>query len=298
MNLTKTIIMKRLQFIAALVLLCGMTAQAQTIQTEDSVYIESFGMRPGDTRFVELYLDNSNPWVMLYTTITLPDGLEYLMITEDELEGSDYTMEHIFYPDPDGGAMVFVHEAYAALSNKYKDHNYMLKDDYYYNMPPNDWSTCLWWRLIDNKLRVVVDNYEMYMVSMVTGEHFPMALIKVHATDDFQPMSTIQIDAPWYTNFIDAYTGQPSTTQVQYSGKPSRMAVTQRPVDISDVNKLINVMLGKPDAQSWGWYDTNSDGIVDITDVNAIINEMLGKTGYDVPIGNQGHDTDPRDNTR
>ena len=90
------------------------------------------------------------------------------------------------------------------------------------------------------------------------------------------------------------YTGQPTTTQVEYSGKPSRMTITKRPADIGDINKMINVMLGKPDAQMWGWYDTNSDGVVDISDINAIINEMLGKTDYDVPTSHQGHDTEPR----
>ena len=297
MNLTKTIIMKRLQFISTLVLLCGITAQAAAIQIEDSVYIESFGMRPGDTRFVEVFLDSSNPWVLLNTKISLPSGLEFVMITEDELEGTDYTMEHIFDPDAEKG-LVFVHESYVVLSNKFKDRDYMLHDYYYNYLPQDEWPTLMFSRLTDNQLLVVVDNYEMYKISMVTGEHFPMALIKVHATDEFVPQSVIQIQAPLYTNYIDIYTGQPTTTPVEYGGKPSRMAVTKRPADISDVNKLINVMLGKPDAQSWGWYDTNSDGIVDITDVNAIINEMLGKTGYDVPTGNQGHDTEPRDNTR
>ncbi len=47
-------------------------------------------------------------------------------------------------------------------------------------------------------------------------------------------------------------------------------------VDVSDVNAVINMMLGKatmdPNA------DLNNDGKVDVSDVNAIINIMLGKT--------------------
>lgn len=46
-------------------------------------------------------------------------------------------------------------------------------------------------------------------------------------------------------------------------------------VDISDVNAVINMMLGKTALTSAG--DVNSDGKVDISDVNAIINLMLGK---------------------
>lgn len=284
--------MKNHYLIAALMLLCGMAAQAAAIQIEDSVYIESFGMRPGDTRFVEVFFDNTKPWVDLYATIELPDGLEFVKITPQDVEGTNYVMEHIFDVENDEH-IIFIQEGYAALSNKFKDHDYMLHDYYYDYLPPNEWGTFLYSTLSENKLSVLLDNYDFYKISMVCGEHFPMLLIKIHATDDFFPQSVIQIQAPLYTNYIDIYTGQPTATPVEYGGKPSRMAVTQRPVDIGDINKMINVMLGKPDAQMWGWYDTNSDGVVDISDINTIINEMLGKTGYDVPTGHQGHDTEP-----
>ena len=46
-------------------------------------------------------------------------------------------------------------------------------------------------------------------------------------------------------------------------------------VDISDVNGVINMMLGKADATAIA--DVTGDGQVDISDVNAIINMMLGK---------------------
>ena len=46
-------------------------------------------------------------------------------------------------------------------------------------------------------------------------------------------------------------------------------------VDISDVNAVINIMLGK--AASLPAADINADGTVDISDVNAVINIMLGK---------------------
>ncbi len=46
-------------------------------------------------------------------------------------------------------------------------------------------------------------------------------------------------------------------------------------VDISDVNGVINMMLGKADKIAAA--DVNNDGNVDISDVNAVINLMLGK---------------------
>ena len=49
-------------------------------------------------------------------------------------------------------------------------------------------------------------------------------------------------------------------------------------VDVSDVNIVINIMLGKAQASSYtGISDLNGDGSVDVSDVNAVINIMLGK---------------------
>ena len=49
-------------------------------------------------------------------------------------------------------------------------------------------------------------------------------------------------------------------------------------VDVSDVNILINIMLGKAQANNYpGNPDLNDDGKVDVSDVNAVINIMLGK---------------------
>ena len=49
-------------------------------------------------------------------------------------------------------------------------------------------------------------------------------------------------------------------------------------VDVSDVNIVINIMLGKAQASSYpGNADVNSDNKVDVSDVNLIINIMLGK---------------------
>lgn len=48
--------------------------------------------------------------------------------------------------------------------------------------------------------------------------------------------------------------------------------------DISDINLLINVMLGRQDASLlYGDPDVTGDGRVDVGDVNAVINAMLGR---------------------
>ena len=49
-------------------------------------------------------------------------------------------------------------------------------------------------------------------------------------------------------------------------------------IDVSDVNILINIMLGKDDIANYGARaDINGDGKIDVTDVNMVINMMLGK---------------------
>ena len=52
-------------------------------------------------------------------------------------------------------------------------------------------------------------------------------------------------------------------------------------VDVSDVNIVVNIILGKANAASYpGNADINNDGSVDVSDVNIVVNIILGK---DVP---------------
>jgi len=49
-------------------------------------------------------------------------------------------------------------------------------------------------------------------------------------------------------------------------------------VDVSDVNILVNIILGKEQAEDYGSrvYITEDD-TVDVSDVNALVNMLLGK---------------------
>ena len=70
--------------------------------------------------------------------------------------------------------------------------------------------------------------------------------------------------------------------EIIYDAKPFEKAVLCKradinhdgQVDISDVNGVINMMLGKSDIAP---VDVTGDGQVDISDVNLVINAMLGK---------------------
>lgn len=49
-------------------------------------------------------------------------------------------------------------------------------------------------------------------------------------------------------------------------------------VDVSDINAIINIMLGKAQASDFvGIADVTGDNSIDVSDVNAVINIMLGK---------------------
>ena len=49
-------------------------------------------------------------------------------------------------------------------------------------------------------------------------------------------------------------------------------------VDVSDVNIIINLMLGKAQVNAFpGTADLNNDNKIDVSDVNIVINIMLGK---------------------
>lgn len=49
-------------------------------------------------------------------------------------------------------------------------------------------------------------------------------------------------------------------------------------VDVTDVNIVVNIVLGKDDAANYGGRAyINSDDSVDVADVNTLINIILGK---------------------
>ena len=84
------------------------------------------------------------------------------------------------------------------------------------------------------------------------------------------------------------YSWGPTTETFTDNDTGFRLAITQfimrgdingdNKVDVSDVNIIINIMLGKAQASDYpGSANVNNDTQVDVSDVNAVINIMLGK---------------------
>lgn len=98
--------------------------------------------------------------------------------------------------------------------------------------------------------------------------------------DDDQKMTVQQVQNSrakgWWpkrlttTGILSDYEGESDTLLGDVNGDGS--------VDVSDVNIVINIMLGKVQASTYpGNADCNGDNNVDVSDVNIIINIMLGK---------------------
>lgn len=289
--------MKLIQ-IALLLLLCSVTAQSETLTTNDRSYIDNIAIRPGDTRLVEIFIDNTEvPWRTLNTWIELPPGLEFVKLTANDIAGLDYTLDHV-QDEHSEDWFDFSTESYAAISCSFKNPDCQVHDSYYqYLLQEGQWE---WFQSLEacmegTKLRVYVGDVEMKTSVFAGREHFPIAIIKIKADDNLQPSSVVKVNSLFGSAYLGNYNGQDAASSVicEYYIPVNMASVSYRPVDIADVNAIINVMLSRQGAQMWGWYDHNGDGVVDISDVNAMINEMLGKTheGYDIPTGNTGHDT-------
>ena len=76
---------------------------------------------------------------------------------------------------------------------------------------------------------------------------------------------------------------QPDTCRVTVK-RPKGDANNDGLVDVTDVNEVVNIILGKVEnAEINSFADVNGDGTIDVTDVNIIVNAILGKVDLDMP---------------
>ena len=74
--------------------------------------------------------------------------------------------------------------------------------------------------------------------------------------------------AVWSQIYTEAFTIEPKVGDINLDGS----------VDVTDVNIVINVILGKDQAENYdGRCNLNDDDTIDVSDVNAVINIILGK---------------------
>ena len=103
-----------------------------------------------------------------------------------------------------------------------------------------------------------------------------IAVAKVKVVGNVVQILAISPGRAVITVSTETITSQPATCLVIVGGEQPHADINgDGMIDISDVNSLINMMLGKEDPTSEA--DLNGDGHVDIADVNAVINAMLGK---------------------
>ena len=116
----------------------------------------------------------------------------------------------------------------------------------------------------DELMRVIegITGTHYVVDSLLAGGTFHYKVEAVYINDTHSDMSNIET-----VTLLQPVTGQRG--DVNGDGA----------VDISDINILIDIMLGKDNADSYGdrTFITQGDHDVDIADVNAVINIMLGK---------------------
>ena len=82
---------------------------------------------------------------------------------------------------------------------------------------------------------------------------------------------TINLASMAYMEFSNTQAGGTTYTVGDVNGDGN--------VDVSDVNIIINIMLGKDDGSAYdGRQFVTDDNTVDVSDVNLVINIMLGKS--------------------
>ena len=123
---------------------------------------------------------------------------------------------------------------------------------------------------------------------LMTGTYLPMNEAGIYAMDAqgsrFVLKESAQAVAPFRAYFTTLQAVEateilcPGTTEVQPSYARGDVNGDGK-VDVTDVNILVNILLGKESADSYDGraYITEGDTTVDVSDINAVVNIMLGK---------------------
>ncbi len=204
-------------------------APRAAVSTDDKLYIADFDLDAGQTKTVDILLDNTMTYSGMQCDLTLPAGL-----TLTQVEKGTRCRNHTLTTNT----------------------------------------------LDDGSTRVWISSMSSRTISGTSGA---LLTVTVKATSDFS--GTHQL---WLRNIVGAHeTSDASGERVELADNmtsinPSAQVVGDvtgdGKVDVSDVNAVINIMLGKSQASDFpGNADVTGDGKVDVSDVNSIINIMLGK---------------------
>ena len=215
--------------VAVLCMTAAASAGAQMTQVPDRMFINDFSIKPGETKIVEVWFENTKPWRFLESHFYMPEGLEVVMLEKDDVEGMDYYFtwyswtaisDYFCYPS----------HTFGYWAERFKDQERTVPA---YELTSN---------LVGNHLMAFFTPLIPSMHTGIMGDGtYPMFMMKVKASEDFTG-GVIEVcpDGVKYTTYSDGEMNQGESTSTDVDaydtcGQPSRTRVTLPPVGIEDV---------------------------------------------------------------
>ena len=193
----------------------------------DSIYIEDFSIKPGDSRLVDVWMDSSTPWMNLYNgKIVLPEGLEFVALTPEEIDSELYLYDKNEFTE------------YFALSTNFTNYDLMsgpFAGDF--AMGGLKTSHYIWYK--DKTAQSITFVMPTYTKIEIMGNgQYQLFQFKVQASTDFRG-GEIEVcpegfEFDTYYEFFD-HTGSTSSSEVSLGGQPSRARVLVGTVAVEDV---------------------------------------------------------------
>ena len=265
-------IIKRMATAAACMLSLAVspTVTAQEIvYSDDKVYVEDFSISPGESKLLEVWMTSTYPWHFMYSVFEMPEGLEFEVISPEELDTELFSFEPVYDPDNTGRQMP-EDECMAALSKDFANIDFWTPGaiSYWREARGKDFCSYLYFdpRVIsatneDGTPYIYNGSVYFNIVSeddLTFNGTYRVILLKVHATEDLAEESYIK----FHETFFLSPGNQPivgSVIDTKVYGKETITKVMRRPAgNGSEIEG-----------------DMNGDGIIDVEDVNALINTIL-----------------------
>ena len=231
--------------------LTGMNASAQFETITDKLFIDDFSIAPGESKVVEVNLENHVwAWDYLITAFTLPEGLSLEPLTEADFAPEEYTTE-ITEKWNDG--------CYAALSTAFGNAEYLAYGEQGLEQAKRLGQTYpvfdLTCEMTPNGqyANIVIPSCSPYLFNCT----HPVVLLKLKADERLSDDSTIEFKATIFEGRKGTALGETGES-TRVNGTPTVCRVR---------------LVVEPEINA----DVNGDGVVDIDDVNAVVNAVLNK---------------------
>ncbi len=176
-------------------------AESEIPTVPDRVFIEDFEIAPGETKLVEVWLESTVSWDMMFAKFELPEGLEFVPIDAEELPDT-YTFEPV-----DGDSKMI------ALSTNFTNQEYWDPAQVnLYNNRPNIYSKygCKIYYSPDPALMIVSE-----LADFTFNTTLQIALMKVRASEGLASESTLTMYQSFFWTPQGGVVGAQEKVQVQ-----------------------------------------------------------------------------------